>query len=595
MERWRDPNPAPYSSTSGPGGVDELHSPPELRSALRGCGRVMLAIGVITATLNVLYLTSSMFMLEVYDRVVPSRSVPTLVSLALLALGLFALHCLLDVIRMRVLIDVGGWVDRALSDRVYDMVARLPLRTRVGGDGLQPLRDLEQLRSYLSGLGPTALFDLPWMPFYLGLCYLFHPLIGLTALAGSIVLVVLTILTDVLTRSPVQQATRESASRNALIEASRRNAEVLEAMGMRPRVATLWAGTNARYLGSQQRAAAIAGTLGSISRVLRLVLQSAVLAVGAYLVINQEATSGIIIAGSILTSRALAPVELAIAHWKNLVAARQGWHRLRKLAMQLPPPSLPTALPVPRKHLTVETVSVALPGDQRVVVQDVSFVLKSGQGLGVVGPSASGKSSLVRAIAGAWAPVRGKVRLDGAALDQWTADARGRHVGYLPQDVELFAGTVAQNISRFEEKPDDSAIVAAAEAAGVHALALRLPDGYDTQIGEGGAALSAGQRQRIALARALYRDPFVVILDEPNSNLDAEGDQALTHAIMGVRARGGIVVVVAHRTSALAGVDQVLVMVDGHAQALGPKDQILRQVGRPQFRPQPVRIVSGGG
>jgi ATP-binding cassette subfamily C protein len=561
---------------------------------LRSCRGVLAALAAITATLNVLYLTSSFFMLEVYDRVVPSRSVPTLVALALLALALFAFHGFLDIIRTRVLIRVGGWVDQVLSGRVYDMIARLPLKARTGGDGLQPLRDLDQIRTFLSGLGPTALFDLPWIPFYLALCYLFHPLIGLTALVGSLVLITLTILTDLLTRSPIRDAAREGNSRNALAEASRRNAEVLQAMGMRSRVGALWAESNEKHLESQQRAVETSGTLGSLSKVLRIVLQSTVLGVGGYLVIMQEATSGVIIAGAILTSRALAPVELAIAHWKGLVTARQGWQRLQQLSQHLPEDRQPTSLPAPRKALTVENVSVAPPGQQRIVVQDVSFALKAGQGLGIIGASASGKSSLVRAIVGAWTAARGKVRLDGAALDQWATEPLGRHIGYLPQDVELFAGTVAQNISRFEPDAPGESIVAAAEAAGVHELALRLPEGYDTHIGEGGAALSAGQRQRIALARALYGDPFLVVLDEPNSNLDAEGDQALTHAIMAVRARGGIVVVVAHRTTALAGVDRMLVMVDGRAQAFGPKDQILGQLRRQppqQPRSQPPRPV----
>lgn len=593
MEWWGKPGPAMRHSEGEPTGIDPMQPTLGVRTALRSCGGVLVAIGVITATLNILYLTSSFFMLEIYDRVVPSRSVPTLVGLALLALGLFTLHGFLDIVRVGVLIRIGRWLDQALSRRVYDMVARLPLGARVGGDGLQPLRDLDQLRSYLSGLGPTALFDLPWMPFYLALCYLFHPLIGLTALLGSIVLVVLTILTDALTRAPAKQGVRDSACRNALAEASRRNAEVLQAMGMRSRVAALWTEANERYMENQQRAAAIAGTLGSISRVLRIVLQSAVLAVGGYLVIKQEATSGIIIAGAILTSRALAPVDLAIAHWKGLVTARQSWQRLRQLALQLPPEKRRTSLPSPRKHLAVEGVSVAPPSDERLVVQDVSFMLKAGQALGIIGPSASGKSSLVRTIVGAWTPVRGKVRLDGAALEQWAGDALGWHIGYLPQDVELFAGSVAQNIARFQIDPDDRAIVAAAEAAGVNELARGLRDGYDTQIGESGAALSAGQRQRIALARALYRDPFLVVLDEPNSNLDAEGDLALTRAIMAVRSRGGIVILVAHRTSALAGVDQLLMMVDGRIQALGPKDQVLSQIVKPQ-QPLPIKVVTQG-
>ena len=554
---------------------------------MRRCSGVLAALAVITATLNVLYLTSSFFMLEVYDRVVPSRSVPTLVALALLALALFAFHGFLDIIRTRVMIRIGSWTDCALSGRVYDMIARLPLRAGRGGDGLQPLRDLDQLRTFLSGLGPTALFDLPWIPFYLALCYLFHPLIGLTALVGSIVLVSLTVLTDILTRSPIRQAAGEGASRNALAEASRRNAEVLQAMGMRSRVAALWVEANEKYLECQQRAVETSGTLGALSKILRIVLQSTVLGVGGYLVIQQEASPGIIIAGTILTARALAPVELAIAHWRSLVTARQGWQRLRQLSLHLPEEGQPTPLPAPRKSLVVEGISVMPPGQQRLVVQDVSLALKAGDGLGIIGVSASGKSSLVRALVGAWTPARGKVRLDGAALDQWATESLGRHIGYLPQDVELFAGTVAQNISRFEPNPDSQAIVTAAEAAGVHELVLRLPQGYDTPVGEGGASLSAGQRQRIALARALYGNPFLVVLDEPNSNLDAAGDQALTRAVHGVRARGGIVVVVAHRTVALMGIDQLLFMADGRALAFGPKDLILSKVRQQQVPQQP--------
>jgi ATP-binding cassette subfamily C protein len=324
-----------------------------------------------------------------------------------------------------------------------------------------------------------------------------------------------------------------------------------------------------------------------------MMMQSAVLGVGGYLVIMQEATAGIIIAGAILASRAVAPVELAIANWKGFVAARQGWKRLRQLAAQFPPQQQPTTLPPPRRYLAVESVTMLPPGEQRVVVQEASFRLNAGQALGIIGPSAAGKSCLVRGIVGVWSPARGKVRLDSAALEHWSAEALGRHIGYLPQDVELFAGTVAQNIARFEREPDPLALIAATNAARVHELVLRLPDGYETQIGEGGAALSAGQRQRIALARALYRDPFLVVLDEPNSNLDAEGDHALAQAILAVRARGGIAIVVAHRRNVLACVDQLLVLAEGRVQAFGPKGQVLSKLAPAQ--PAPLKIVTGSG
>jgi ATP-binding cassette subfamily C protein len=320
-------------------------------------------------------------------------------------------------------------------------------------------------------------------------------------------------------------------------------------------------------------------------------LQSAVLGVGAFLVIKQEATAGIIIAGSILTARALAPVDLAIAHWKGFAAARESWHRLKKLLMVMPGQDTPMALPAPTTTLTVENVSVMPPGEQRIVVQDVSFSLTRGQGLGIIGPSASGKSSLARAIVGAWLPARGKIRLDNAALDQWAPEALGRHIGYLPQDVELFAGTVAQNISRFEQDPDPENIVRAARAADMHELIVHLPQGYDTQIGDHGAALSAGQRQRIGLARALYGDPFLVMLDEPDANLDSEGMFALTQAILNIRTRGGIIIVIAHRHNVLTNLDLLLAMNKGRALAIGPKDAVMKRLRLAAPGLEPLKVV----
>ena len=351
------------------------------------------------------------------------------------------------------------------------------------------------------------------------------------------------------------------------------------------------AAINADYLDTNATASDLAGTLATIAKILRMMLQSGILAIGAYLVIHQEATGGIMIASSIMMSRALAPIELAIAHWKGFVTARQAWGRLTQLLVLLPETATSVSLPAPRSALSVESISVTPPGERRLVVQDASFALEQGVGLGIVGPSASGKSSLVRAIAGIWLPVRGTVRLDGATLDQWSPEELGSHVGYLPQDVQLFDGTIAENIARFEPQAPSDKILAAARAAGVHDLVIHLPEGYETRIGEAGSALSAGQRQRVALARALYGDPFLVILDEPNSNLDAEGEAALTVAIQGVRARGGIAIVVAHRPSALASLDQVLVMANGRIQAFGPKNEILNKITRPAG--VPLKVVSG--
>ena len=366
-------------------------------------------------------------------------------------------------------------------------------------------------------------------------------------------------------------------------------------MGMVGRIAQRWGGLNRSYVLSSGRASDVAGGLGAMSKVLRLLLQSAILAVGAWLVIHGQSTPGIIIAGSILGARALAPVDLAIANWRGFVAARQGWQRLSLLLGHLPPRTEPMPLQPPVKSLVVQNAAVSPPGEQKIVCQDVNFSLAAGKALGVIGPTASGKSSLARMLVGVWTPLRGTIRLDGASVDQWSPEALGRHIGYLPQDVELFPGNVAQNIARFEDPPDPEAVLAAAQAAGVHDLIVNLPNGYETNVGDQGSALSAGQAQRIALARALYRDPFLVVLDEPNSNLDAEGDEALTRAILGIRARGGIVIVVAHRPSAIAGVDYILVMAKGRQQQFGPKDDILNRVTQPSAPPRTLKVVPEQG
>jgi ATP-binding cassette subfamily C protein len=545
--------------------------------------------------INLLYLTGSIFMLEVYDRVLPSRSVPTLVGLIILAGGLYVAQGVLDLIRGRILGRVGTSLDEALNSRVFDTVVRLPLIVGGRNEGLQPLRDLDNVRSFLGSMGPGAFFDLPWLPFYLAICFAFHVMIGLTALVGAIILVTLTIITEFLSRTPAKEAMGLAARRNDLAATSRRNAEVLVAMGMSGRLTRRWSEANQKYLAGNQRASDVAGGLGAVAKVMRMTLQSAVLAVGAYLVIHQEATAGIIIAGSILSARALAPVDLAIAHWKGFVAARQSWHRLNRLLDSLPARPVPTLLQSPSSKLSVEAVSIVPPGDQKVIVQDVTFELQAGNGLGVIGPSGSGKSSLVRALVGVWQPFRGKVRLDGAALDQWSSDVLGRHVGYLPQDVELFAGSVAQNICRFDFEASPESILAAAKEAGVHEMIIKMRDGYDTQIGEQGTALSAGQAQRVALARALFGNPFLIVLDEPNSNLDTEGDEALTRAVRGARERGAIVVVVAHRPIGIEAVDQLLVLKDGRMQAFGPKEQVLGQVLQRVAPPSPIKIVSDAG
>ena len=564
----------------------------ELRTALGSCRAAILGIATFSGLINVLSLTGSLYMLEVYDRVLPSRSVSTLAGLTIIAAMLFAFQGTLEIIRGRMLVRIGSQIDWRVSDRIYDLVIRLPLRTRGSGDGLQPVRDVDTIRSVMSGSGLPALFDLPWLPFYLAICFAFHPLIGATALGGALVLVTLTLMTDRLSRRSVQKASNHAAVRNRLAEASRRNAEVLSSMAMSTRLLVRWRKLGDDYRRQHKIANDISAGFGATGRMLRMMLQSAVLGVGAYLVIHQEASGGIIIASSILTGRALAPVDLAIGNWKNFIAAFQSWKRLEGLMAALPASANQLPLPTPARSLVVEKLSVTAPASEKLLVADVNFQLKAGSGLGIVGASGSGKSSLVRALVGAWRPSRGFVRLDGASLEQWPPDALGNHIGYLPQDVELFEGTIAENIARFVPDPPMETVLAAANGAGIHQLIVSLPDGYNTQIGEHGALLSAGQRQRVALARALFGNPFLVVLDEPNSNLDIEGEEALARAILAVRARGGIVVIVAHRSSALVAVDFVMTMLHGRQQAFGPKEEVMSLVTRRESAPTaPFKIV----
>ena len=575
----------------------------------KGQYKVIFAIALISGVVNVLALTSPLFMLQVYDRVLASGSVPTLVGLAVLAVGLYLFQSLLDVIRARVLLRIGERFDLEFSGRVHDAVVCLPLRKRMPGDGLQPLRDLDNVRGFLSGQGPTAFFDLPWMPLYLGICFLFHVWIGVTALVGAIILVSLTVLTNMLSARPIRDTVAHNMARNELLEASRRNAEVVQAMGLGKRLAARWHTTNDSYLSANRRAGDVAGGLGSVARSLRMVLQSAILGVGAYLVITQEATGGVMIASSIMMGRALAPVDLAIASWRPFLMARQSWARLKDLLAKMPEADAVMPLPRPEKELRVEGVAIVPPGEKKPTVSGLGFAVPAGRALGIIGASGSGKSTLSRALVGAWLPAVGKVRLDGASLDQWDSEALGCHIGYLPQGVELFDGTIAENISRFEDDPDPEMIVAAAKTAGAHDLIVRFEQGYETRIGEAGGALSAGQRQRIGLARALYGDPFLVVLDEPNANLDAEGEAAVVSAIHAIRQRNGVAVVVAHRPSAIGAVDLVLMMESGRQKAFGPRDEVLSRVLKPaSMSPAqgkgfpisatsmaPLRVVANGG
>ncbi len=544
--------------------------------ALAACRPAFWTIGIFSAVINVLALTGSLYMLQVYDRVITSRSVPTLVGLTVLMVGLYGINGLLELLRTRITNRIGFRFDRLLRAQVYRAMMIVPLRAAGRGEGHQPVRDLDQVRGFLAGAGPAALFDLPWMPMYLGLVYLLHVWLGVMATAGAALLVILTLLTEARSRAPTRAAAASGGRLATLAEASRRNAEVVRAMGMEPHLCAAFEAASARHLADQIRAQDVVTTIGAVTKVVRIVLQSGMLGLGAYLTISGDATGGVMIASSILTSRALAPVEIAIANWRGFVGARQSYGRLKALLATTAEPESPMELPPPKDSVTVEGLTLAAPGRTTPILRNVSFSLEAGQGLGIIGPSASGKSTLARGLAGIWqAQGQGCIRIDQASLDQWPAGRLGAAVGYLPQDVELFDGTVAQNIARFDPDASPDAILEAAHAAGVHDLVFHLTQGFNTPIGADGHTLSAGQCQRIGLARALYGNPFLVILDEPNSNLDSEGEAALADAIAGIRARGGIAVVIAHRPSVLAAVDQLLVLANGQVQAFGPKDKVL--------------------
>jgi len=552
----------------------------ELKAFQRSCYGTLAGVAGLSCAVNLLALTGSLYMLQVYDRVLQSNSVPTLVVLSLLALGLFAVQGLLDAVRQRIMARIGSAFDLSFASRVYGLVPRLRLlgAAAEGRPTPQPMSDVEAARGFLSGLGPTALFDLPWLPIYVLFCFLLHPWFGIMAIVGAILLASLSISAELLSRRPVKEMTAQTAWRTKAAAAADRNAEAIVGLGMRAPLAKIFRHRQAEQVAPQLAGNDLITGIGTASRSLRLILQSATLGLGAYLVIHGEAAPGVMIAASIMLGRALAPIELSITHWRSFIAARLAWKRLDQLLTRLPAEEARLQLPAPEKVLSVEGLFVATPGLREPFVQGVSFELKAGEGLGIIGPSGSGKSTLARALVGVWPTLRGTVRLDGSALEHFDEEARSKAVGYLPQDVELFDGTVAQNIARFREDATSEQVVAAATAAGAHELIASFPDGYETRVGEAGGNLSGGQRQRVALARALYGDPFLVVLDEPNSNLDGEGEAALSRALSGVQARGGIVVVVAHRPSSLSALPLVLVMAGGRVRGFGPKEKVLPAV-----------------
>jgi len=541
-------------------------------SGFRG---IVVFLFATSGIINVLALTGAFYMLQIYDRALTGGSVPTLVALSVLAVGLYLFQGVFDVIRSQVLVRVGARLDQRLAPLAHRVAVDMPRFGFSSAESLERGRDVDTVRGFLGSQGPIALFDLPWIPVYLVFVYLLHPLLGALTLGGAVLLTAITIVTELMTRRLSVATQKAMVVRNAIADSNARNADILKAMGFAGRAVERFNEANSEHLALQTRTNDISGTFGALSRVLRMLLQSAVLGLGAYLTIIGDLSAGAIIAASVASARALAPIDLAIGNWKGFVAARQAFQRLRETVTALAKAKEPMPLPPPRESLKVEKITVAAPATGRVLLTEVGFELVAGDGLGIIGPSAGGKTTLARALTGVWPALRGHIRLDNAELSQWDDETLGQHIGYLPQEVSLLDATVEENIARFAQDPDPRAIVAAATAAGIHEMIVRLPDGYRTQIGPQGMALSAGQRQRIGLARALYGHPFLVVMDEPNSNLDSEGEAALTAAIHGIRARGGIAVVIAHRPSALAAVDLVAVVNNGRLSAFGPKDEII--------------------
>ncbi|MEM8978966.1 MAG: type I secretion system permease/ATPase [Pseudomonadota bacterium] len=553
-------------------GRDELR---KMRAKNRG---LFWTVGLFSFFANLLMLTGPIFMLQVYDRVLGSRSEETLVALALLVTFLYAMMGLLDYARGRIMARVGARFQSGLDRRVFEAVlasntvAGAPPSSKTG------LQDLESVQRLMVSPVLLALFDMPWTPFFLAGILIFHPMLGYLAIGGGAFLILVTLLNQWSSRRPMAQASGSGLKATLLSEQLRKEAEMVHALGMRNAAFSRWERARTSSLEAQITSSDVTGTFSSLTKTFRLFLQSAMLGLGAYLVLQNELTAGAMIAASILLGRALQPIEQSIGQWAVVQRAIQGWRALAELLTAVPEPEHKTALPKPRARLEAQQVTVIPPGHQQASLRLVSFKLEPGQAVGVIGNSGSGKSTLARAITGVWRCAGGKIRLDSASMDQYDQDELGKHIGYLPQRVHLFDGTIAENIARLSTQPDDKAIVAAAKQAGAHEMILKLPDGYETVVSTNGGQLSGGQVQRIGLARAMYGDPVLLVLDEPNSNLDNEGSAALNMAIRQKKEQGGAVLIMAHRPAAIAECDLLLMLENGARRAFGPKDVVLKEV-----------------
>ncbi len=551
---------------------------------------ILISVGCFTALINILMLVPSIYMLQVYDRVLSSHNETTLAMLSLMVVGFFVFIGLLEIIRSFIVIRIGSQLERRFNLRVYQAAFERNLFRGEGNAG-QSLGDLTHIRQFVTGPALFAFFDAPWFPVYLFVIYLFNVWLGVFATAGAVLLIGLACLNEAMTKKPLGEAAVFSQKSSLMATSHLHNAETIQAMGMLGALRHRWFQVHSRFLGLQNQASDTGAVISSLSKTLRLCLQSLVLGLGALLVIKGDMTAGMMIAGSILMGRVLSPIDQLIAVWKQWSGAKLAYRRLDALLQAFPPSDDAMALPAPKGQITFEQVSAGPPGQRGATLHLVSFQLGSGEVLGVLGASGSGKSTLARVLVGVWPTLGGTVRLDGADIHRWNRDELGPYIGYLPQDIELFSGSIAQNIARFREA-DPQKVVEAAHQAGVHDLILRLPQGYDTVLGEDGCGLSGGQKQRVALARALYGKPSLVVLDEPNSNLDTVGEAALAGAIAQMKAQGTSVILVTHRSSALAQADKLLVLNDGRLQAFGPSQDVLKALAGAQEQ-KPAQTPAG--
>lgn len=550
----------------------------EISGVIWALRKPFCVVGGFSFLINVLMLTPTIYMLQMYDRVLVSRNELTLLMITLMVVGLYLLLSGLEWVRSRILVRVGTQFDDALNRRVFDTAFQSCLRSG-GVDAGQALADLTHLRQFITGNGLFAFFDVPWFPIYLFVIFILHPVLGWFSVVGATLSIFLALVNEWATRGPLSEANQAAISAGNYASNHLRHAEVIEAMGMLDALRSHWFPRYQNLLALQSIASDRAATIGAIGKWIRLTQQSLILGLGAYLVIKGQMSGGGMIAGSILMGRALAPVDQLLGSWKNVISSRGAFDRLEKMLARFPAPPPTMALPPPRGSLRVESVLASAPGSEAQILKGVSFALSPGEAVAIIGPSASGKSTLARLLVGVWPASSGTVRLDGADVFAWDKRELGPHVGYLPQDVELFEGSVAENIARFGNI-DHGRIIDAAELAGVHDMILHFPQGYDTPIGVSGGFLSGGQRQRIALARAVYGRPALIVLDEPNASLDEAGEAALVRTVGVMKQAGSAVVLITHRTSTLASVEKILVLRDGKVAAFGPRDEVLGARGR---------------